>query len=56
MICIFTLPVWFGMTGVWLVASVTEIATLFICIYYLYRDSRKEYVKADIGLVGMAER
>lgn len=56
LICIFTLPVWFGMTGVWFVAPVTEVATLFICIYYLYRDSRKEYVKADVQIVGMVER
>lgn len=56
LICIFTLPVWFGMTGVWFVAPVTEVATLFICIYYLCRDSRKEYVKADVRIVGTVER
>lgn len=42
MICIFTLPVWFGMTGVWLVAPVTEIAK-GICKgrYWVSRNGRE---------------
>lgn len=39
LICIFTLPVFFGMTGVWMVAPVTEIITLFISIFFIYREN-----------------
>lgn len=39
--CIFTLPVWFGMTGVWLVAPVTEGVTVLISCYYLCSDQKK---------------
>lgn len=42
---IFTLPVLFGMTGVWLVAPVTEALTLLICIYYQSRDNRAMQVR-----------
>lgn len=38
LICIFTLPVLFGMNGVWLVAPVTEGITLVISGYYLFKD------------------
>lgn len=56
LICIFTLPVWFGMTGVWLVAPVTEVVTLFICVVYVYRDSRSEQERVDYAAVEIAER
>ena len=39
--CIFTLPVWFGMTGVWLVAPITEGVTVLISCYYLCSDKKK---------------
>lgn len=45
LIGIFTLPVLFGMTGVWLVAPVTEALTLLICIYYQSRDNRAMQVR-----------
>lgn len=38
LICIFTLPVLFGMTGVWMVAPVTELVTIPISIYYIIRN------------------
>lgn len=39
--CIFTLPVWFGMTGVWLVTPITEGVTVLISCYYLCSDQKK---------------
>lgn len=42
LICIFTLPVLFGMTGVWLAAPVTEGATLFLTGFFLWRERRIE--------------
>lgn len=38
LICIFTLPVMFGMTGVWMVAPVTEVITIPICICFLIKQ------------------
>jgi Na+-driven multidrug efflux pump len=38
LICIFTLPVLFGMIGVWMVAPVTELVTIPISIYYIIRN------------------
>lgn len=38
LICIFTLPMIFGMTGVWMVAPVTEVITIPICIYFLIKQ------------------
>lgn len=38
LICIFTLPRLLGMTGVWLVAPVTEILTLAISIAYIIKN------------------
>lgn len=38
LICIFTLPVLFGMTGVWLAAPVTEMVTMLITAFFLRRD------------------
>jgi putative MATE family efflux protein len=40
LICIFTLPPLLGMTGVWLVAPVTEALTLLLSIAFLTRDRR----------------
>lgn len=37
LICIFTLPVFWGMTGVWLVAPITEGVTFLISIFYIHR-------------------
>lgn len=56
LICIFTLPVWFGMTGIWLVAPVTEVVTLFICIFYLHKDSRNKHEQVAFQSVGIVER
>ncbi len=38
LICIFTLPVILGMMGVWMVAPVTEIITIPICLYFLVKN------------------
>lgn len=38
MVCIFTLPVLFGMTGVWLVSPITEVITILITLYFIRRD------------------
>ncbi len=35
LVCIFTLPALFGMTGVWLAAPVTELATFGITLFFL---------------------
>lgn len=39
LICIFTLPVLFGMTGVWMAAPVTEVVTMGITAGFLYREN-----------------
>ncbi|MBO5144224.1 MAG: polysaccharide biosynthesis C-terminal domain-containing protein [Lachnospiraceae bacterium] len=36
--CIFTLPALWGMTGVWLVAPVTEGITILLSIFFLHQD------------------
>ena len=38
LIALFVLPKFFGMTGVWLVAPVTEIITVMICLGYYAKD------------------
>lgn len=40
LICIFALPVYFGMTGVWLAAPVTEGITFGISIFYIKREMK----------------
>jgi Na+-driven multidrug efflux pump len=51
LVCIFVLPPLLGMTGVWLVAPVTEVLTLGLSALFLYKDGRvtavtKEQVQA----------
>ena len=41
LICIFTLPALFGMTGVWMAAPVTEAVTLVVTFILLGRDKAK---------------
>lgn len=38
LLCIFTLPTLFGMTGVWLVAPVTEGITIVLSIYFIRQN------------------
>ena len=38
LLCIFMLPIFFGMKGVWMAAPVTEIITLLLTIFFLYKD------------------
>lgn len=40
LICIFVLPVYFGMTGIWLAAPVTEGITFGISIYFILKEIR----------------
>lgn len=40
LICIFVLPVFFGMMGIWLAASVTEGITFGISIYFILKEIR----------------
>lgn len=40
LVCIFTLPALFGMTGVWLAAPVTEIVTAALVAFFLHRENR----------------
>lgn len=40
LLCIFTLPFLFGMTGVWMAAPVTEAVTLGITGVFLYQETR----------------
>jgi Na+-driven multidrug efflux pump len=40
--CIFVLPAWFGMTGVWLAAPVTEAVTICISWWMVRRESQNK--------------
>ncbi|ADL03763.1 MATE family efflux transporter [Lacrimispora saccharolytica] len=40
LICIFTLPPLFGMTGVWLVSPITEFLTLILSLFFIGRESK----------------
>lgn len=40
LICIFTLPTLFGITGVWLVAPITEVLTVILSFLFIMKDSR----------------
>lgn len=42
LIMIYLLPKFYGMTGVWLAAPVTEVITLLISLFYFYRDGKIE--------------
>ena len=41
LICIFTLPMLFGMTGIWLVAPVTEIITIAFTVLLIWNHEKK---------------
>lgn len=41
LICIFTLPPLFGMTGVWLVSPITEALTLLLSLFFIEKESKK---------------
>ena len=40
LICIFTFPPLFGMTGVWLVAPITEVLTLLLSLFFIGKESK----------------
>lgn len=41
LICIFVLPAYLGMTGVWLAAPVTEGITIAISAFFVHTDSNR---------------
>ncbi len=48
LICIFTLPYLFGMTGVWMAAPVTEAVTLGVTVSFLhFRDGSDRYARSQ---------
>ncbi|MDD3139369.1 MAG: MATE family efflux transporter, partial [Lachnospiraceae bacterium] len=47
LLCIFTLPVLWGMTGVWLVSPVTELITILISIYFIGRIDNSKKSRVD---------
>lgn len=50
LVCIFTLPRLWGMTGVWLVSPVTETVTLLITAAFILSDSRRiSFVSPSAG-------
>ncbi len=42
LLCIFTLPVLFGLTGVWMVAPVTEVITIPISLFFIFKNDLKK--------------
>ena len=38
LICIFILPIWFGMNGIWMAAPFTEGVTLLLSMFFLYQE------------------
>lgn len=50
LICIFTLPVLFGMTGVWLVAPVTEACTIILSLVLIKHNARSEHPASQDSL------
>lgn len=48
LICIFTLPVFFGMNGVWMVAPITEGITILLSVWFIFREkANKTAVNTD---------
>ena len=52
MAAIFILPYFFGMNGVWMVAPVTEIISMFISMYYVSADEHKNIQSAVVKKQG----
>jgi len=48
LLCIFTLPVLFGLTGVFMVAPVTEVITIPISIYFIFKNDLKKEIPNSI--------
>lgn len=51
LICIFTLPVLFGITGVWLVAPVTEALTIILSFALIRQDEKCLSIRPQNGIV-----
>lgn len=49
LICIFTLPPLFGMAGVWLVAPITEVLTLFLSLFFIGKESKNRSHRLEQG-------
>jgi Na+-driven multidrug efflux pump len=52
LICIFTLPVMLGMTGVWLVAPVTEVITIVLSYILIRQDENSGKARSIIKTAG----
>jgi len=52
LICIFTLPALLGMTGVWLVAPVTEAFTIVLSFVFIWQDEKQQQSKTKIETAG----
>ncbi|BCN32715.1 MATE family efflux transporter [Anaeromicropila herbilytica] len=50
LICIAFFPVLFGMTGVWMVAPVTEMITMPVCIYFIWKNDRMIWANSNISI------
>ncbi|HBD64893.1 MAG TPA: MATE family efflux transporter [Clostridiales bacterium] len=48
LICIFILPAFLGITGVWLVAPVTEVLTLFLSLFFIDREASTKGRATDL--------
>lgn len=49
LVCIFVLPVYLGMTGIWLAAPVTEAVTLGISVWCLMREQMRKEKKYNVN-------
>lgn len=47
LICIFTLPALLGMTGVWMVAPVTEFVTILLSIFFIHQNDRYQSISGQ---------
>ena len=52
LICIFTLPALLGMTGVWLVAPVTEGFTIILSFVLIWQEEKQQQSKTKIETAG----
>lgn len=48
LMCIFTLPTFFGMIGVWLVAPVTEAGTSILSLILIYKNEKQQYENVEL--------
>ena len=49
LVCIFVLPVYLGMAGIWMAAPVTETVTLAISVWCLMREQMRKEKKYKVN-------